>query len=363
MNPIWWCPILSSLFIIISHFHFYEAYGLPTANIGRGTFRLWRMTEERLWITNLMGLAIVHVPELIGPTLLARSRSSSSTAPGVGLWYLQLTPRSRPFSFPTYHTDTHLPRVSTKTSLMTETPDSSLSSDALLRPDQNRGYFHPRAKTRETKTSPLGHRKILLLGSFLCIGGTAFYYFLSERSEAARWAHTIEVAPTKAPFNPSVLLNSNATTRFRGGFAQNLHLYLFIENTLLDNLSPSRKYVTTFNSSGFTNQVMTVVNLIYLAILTGRIPIIPQLLPEHFGTLDTVSPIAFGDVFDIPRLKSELGIPIVEWDEVKASKSPENEPIGCWSTRAGIKITENHPALTYHPDILNLSMFIHAILL
>ncbi|QRV86512.1 O-FucT domain protein [Ceratobasidium sp. AG-Ba] len=101
---------------------------------------------------------------------------------------------------------------------------------------------------------------------------------------------------------------------------------------------------------------MNTINLIYLAILTGRIPIIPPFLPSHFGTLETAAPIPFRDIFDVSRLASELSIPIVEWDEVKVPKSPEIESIGCWSTQAGVKTTETRPAYSSHPSILNLDV-------
>lgn len=46
----------------------------------------------------------------------------------------------------------------------------------------------------------------------------------------------------------------------------------------------------------------------------------------------------FGDIFDLPRLSREVGLPIVEWRDVKRPRG-ENETlqnervdeIGCWS--------------------------------
>jgi hypothetical protein len=100
----------------------------------------------------------------------------------------------------------------------------------------------------------------------------------------------------------------------------------------------------------------------YLATLTGRIPIIPPLLPDHFGKLDTVAPMKFGDVFDIPRLTDKLGFPVVEWHEVKplsysvkgAQGASVDEPLGCWSTRAGSKASGGSPAPSNLLGILNL---------
>ncbi|QRW12797.1 O-FucT domain protein [Ceratobasidium sp. AG-Ba] len=181
------------------------------------------------------------------------------------------------------------------------------------------GYFATQARMRIRN---LSLRKTSLLAAILCTLGAGVCYTLSERIESSRWAHAVNETQGATPItpavlvdsNPTVLLNNNATIRFR------------------DNLSPSHKYVTTFTIAGFTNQVIATVNLIYLAILTGRTPIIPPLLPDHFGNLDTVAPIAFSDIFDIPRLTNELNIPVIEWHEVKIPTSSEIESIGCWNT-------------------------------
>ncbi|KAG8699792.1 hypothetical protein FRC09_006377 [Ceratobasidium sp. 395] len=108
---------------------------------------------------------------------------------------------------------------------------------------------------------------------------------------------------------------------------------------------------------------MEAVNLIYLATLAGRTPIIPPLLPSHFGKLDTVAPMNFGDVFDIPRLSAKLGSPVLEWREVKSitysnnsGMAPKTEEIGCWSTGAGNKASGGRPAISLVPEVLNLDV-------
>ncbi|QRV98201.1 O-FucT domain protein [Ceratobasidium sp. AG-Ba] len=200
------------------------------------------------------------------------------------------------------------------------------------------GYFAPQARMRIRK---LSLRKTSLLATILCTLGAGVCYTLSERIESSRRAHAVNETQGATPItptvlvdsNPTVLLNNNATIRFR------------------DNLSPSHKYVTTFTIAGFTNQVIATVNLIYLAILTGRTPIIPPLLPDHFGNLDTVAPIAFSDIFDIPRLTNELNIPVIEWHEVKIPTSPEIESIGCWNTGSVMAATGNVPPSSDHPHV------------
>ncbi|KAJ7821379.1 hypothetical protein B0H14DRAFT_3471564 [Mycena olivaceomarginata] len=90
-----------------------------------------------------------------------------------------------------------------------------------------------------------------------------------------------------------------------------------------DNLRPDVQYITTWPGAGFTNDAMGFMNLIYLAMLTERVPIIPHFNPTHISrtSLDTdvVDP-NFGEVFDVPRLSKDLRIPILEWWQVKGRK-------------------------------------------
>jgi hypothetical protein len=60
-------------------------------------------------------------------------------------------------------------------------------------------------------------------------------------------------------------------------------------------------------------------NLIYLALITERIPVIPFFPPSHIADGDySYGPtINFGEVFDVPRLQREIGIPILEFHQVK----------------------------------------------
>ncbi|KAB5592602.1 hypothetical protein CTheo_3928 [Ceratobasidium theobromae] len=124
--------------------------------------------------------------------------------------------------------------------------------------------------------------------------------------------------------SPNFLVNNNGTVTFR------------------ENLLPSTKYITAFHFAGFTNQVMEAANLLYLALLTNRVPIIPAFYPTHLGSPDQVASPKFGDIFDVPYLSNKLGIPIIEWHELKQPKdsspgapAPVTEKLGCWSVTAG----------------------------
>ncbi|KAF9530883.1 hypothetical protein CPB83DRAFT_787438 [Crepidotus variabilis] len=121
------------------------------------------------------------------------------------------------------------------------------------------------------------------------------------------------------------------------------------------NLRNDTFYVTTWPSAGFTNQFMGYVNMIYLATITERTPILPPFIPyKIIGTDAGLLP--FGDVFDLEHLSSQLRISVLEWRDVKKlptptdadpylyvpnSKAHLSESLGCWSTKASY---ESQPA-------------------
>ncbi|KAF8758465.1 GDP-fucose protein O-fucosyltransferase [Rhizoctonia solani] len=150
--------------------------------------------------------------------------------------------------------------------------------------------------------------------------------------------------------NSEFLINHTATSRFQ------------------DNLSklPEHKFITAWPSSGWTNDVISAIYLIYIASLTGRIPIIPPFTPSHVGSISEVGPLEFGDVFDVSRLANELGMHILEWREVKNSAldthlakgsiQPEVEKIGCWSTWALSSFSNGQPRYSDVPGLYNLDI-------
>ncbi|KAK0233621.1 hypothetical protein IW262DRAFT_1331502 [Armillaria fumosa] len=108
-----------------------------------------------------------------------------------------------------------------------------------------------------------------------------------------------------------------------------------------DNLRPDVQYITSWISAGWTNDVMTYVNLIYLGMITDRVPVIPMFTPSHIG--GSVPPIAFGDVFDVPRLRKALNKPIIEWRDVKDPGSNQLDNLGCWNVWESSQFYEPHP--------------------
>lgn len=85
--------------------------------------------------------------------------------------------------------------------------------------------------------------------------------------------------------------------------------------------------------------------------ITDRVPIIPPFTPSHIG--GDVPPIAFGDVFDVSRLREAVG-PVIEWHELKDPASAEVEDIGCWSVWQAVQPSENSPRGSTIPHWIGL---------
>jgi hypothetical protein len=72
--------------------------------------------------------------------------------------------------------------------------------------------------------------------------------------------------------------------------------------------------------------------------LTERVPIIGPLSSYHrIGGSEDVGTVQFSDIFDIDYLSKMIGVPVLEWYEVKKSSSEEIEDIGCWSVWQAVK--------------------------
>lgn len=104
---------------------------------------------------------------------------------------------------------------------------------------------------------------------------------------------------------------------------------------------------------------MAAANLIYLARMTGRTPVLPPFTPSHVGSISEVGPLAFSDIFDIPRLSKELGMHVLEWDQMKTSAvdtsgPSEVEKLGCWSAWALHGPSGRKPRESDVPRLFNL---------
>ncbi|KAJ6575269.1 hypothetical protein B0H19DRAFT_635080 [Mycena capillaripes] len=148
-------------------------------------------------------------------------------------------------------------------------------------------------------------------------------------------SHEVDVHPD--PFGPSSVLKGGPTMSFR------------------ENLRSDTQYITSWVSAGWTNDVFTYINLIYLGLITDRVPIIPEFIPSHIG--GHVPPIPFGQVFDVPRLRNELGKPVLEWREVKDYQNGTFvDDLGCWNVWEAVQYREAFPRRSRIPDDLKLDI-------
>lgn len=118
---------------------------------------------------------------------------------------------------------------------------------------------------------------------------------------------------------------------------------------LRDNLRLDKQYIFSPWAAGWNNQVMQAMNMIMLAIMTDRIPILTPFVSQgsHVGVGG--EKLAFGDVFDLSRLSASLGgLPIVEYRELKADD--RNDPTSHESEdlREGLRVLvqRDHPNYT-----------------
>ncbi|KAJ6601344.1 hypothetical protein DFH09DRAFT_560743 [Mycena vulgaris] len=122
-----------------------------------------------------------------------------------------------------------------------------------------------------------------------------------------------------------------------------------------DNLRSDKKYITSWGSSaGWTNDVISFINLVYLGLITDRVSILPVFMSTHLP--GHAPPLIFGDVFDVPLLRRALGKPVLEWREVKESDSPVLDDIGCWNTWESVQDNDNAPRHSNVPWKLNLDI-------
>ncbi|KAF6765971.1 hypothetical protein DFP72DRAFT_797144 [Ephemerocybe angulata] len=124
----------------------------------------------------------------------------------------------------------------------------------------------------------------------------------------------------------------------------------FLTRHGVENLRDDTYYVTSFAQAGFTNQFIACLHLIYLGHLTGRVPVIPPIVPAaHISS--TAGLIPFSSIFNLTLLRAALRTPVIEWHDGKhieanasvslptTSSDPALDHFGCWSTRP---LSANH---------------------
>jgi len=94
---------------------------------------------------------------------------------------------------------------------------------------------------------------------------------------------------------------------------------------------PNVKYITSLTAGGLTNAFISHVNLIYVAILAGRVPALAPFITVHVD--QELGVITVSDIFDLDHLSKAIHIPILEWSQIKDFSAGIRDDISCWSTQ------------------------------
>ncbi|GAA5861415.1 hypothetical protein JCM8547_006122 [Rhodosporidiobolus lusitaniae] len=143
------------------------------------------------------------------------------------------------------------------------------------------------------------------------------------------------------------------------GFNKSLVLnYDEPQDTMVSQLKPGVRYITTLSYGGHANQFMAIENLLYLGKLLNRVVIIPTLTPLHF--IET--PRDFSQFYDLDRFYHQTQIPAVELSSVKwwnFTAPPKSEPLSCWSilelTAGGRNLNDGSMAV-HNVDVKNFPL-------
>ncbi|KAI0641196.1 hypothetical protein C8Q79DRAFT_1003897 [Trametes meyenii] len=215
---------------------------------------------------------------------------------------------------------------------------------------------------------PVVRRRCVLLTFILLgtLGGVPF--LLSSRLNPVELEH---VPPTKADINPPlpvITLQPAVAEEVVSAEDDALPVHLRPDTYLeglsatahfRDSLRNDTGYMTSFLSAGWSKLELPlqIGNLIYLSMITGRIPIIPP-FTSHIN--EQASPLPYSDIFDVPRMVLALNTPILEWHMIKDlehSQTPDaRDELGCWNIWEVDNMQSTGPRSSYSTELLNLDI-------
>ncbi|KAH9947399.1 hypothetical protein B0H21DRAFT_341109 [Amylocystis lapponica] len=226
-----------------------------------------------------------------------------------------------------------------------------------LRPSHSLTRFPYISRRRSWATVALllimSSASLVVLGNSLRRGGIATVVRTSNKPPLSSPPGPLPDAPAVALFNPKTKHQELVPHHLR---AEN---YLAGPPTahMRDSLRNDTRYLTSWLAAGWTNDVITIGNLIYLAMITDRVPILPPFTSHINAAAD---PAAFSDIFDVPRLIRSLNIPVLEWHQVKdvdlAWSSGETDELGCWNIWEVDDIRSDGPRQSYSTQVLKLDI-------
>lgn len=226
--------------------------------------------------------------------------------------------------------------------------------------------------TKYSSYVPSSRLRRLLIVAFAALSATSLVIFASVSILSVK-PHSVQQVPE---VDAQTALKEPETSLTDENALSTHSPYVLGPPTMLfrDNLRNDTQYITSWISAGWSrfsgcaslpqltnyllcplqiaNDVMTYANLIYLGIITSRVPIIAMFTPSHIG--GDAETIPFGDVFDVPRFIRDSGVDILEWREVKDPGSNELEDLGCWNVWEAVQYNEHYPRRSAVPGWLGL---------
>jgi len=85
------------------------------------------------------------------------------------------------------------------------------------------------------------------------------------------------------------------------------------------------------------------------------VPIVGYFVPSHIG--GDAGTVPFGEVFDVDYLSQSIGMPVLEWRDVKDPNSKEVEDLGCWGVWQAVQNREDRPRITSALEHYGLGMW------
>ncbi|OSD05608.1 hypothetical protein PYCCODRAFT_1464961 [Trametes coccinea BRFM310] len=227
------------------------------------------------------------------------------------------------------------------------------------------GSFAWRAPTRIPYALAARRRTVLLMLVLIAAAGS-IPLMLSSRlgaRELEQLPQRLDMNPPLVPVaDPSPAAEEAEEAYPEDGLPEHLRPEMWLEGEeatehVRDSLRNDTGYVTSFLSAGWTNDQITIGNLIYLGMITDRVPI----LPPFTSYIDAVAqPLPFSEIFDVPRLARAINTPILEWHMVKdverAHAHASRDHIGCWNIWEVDHMFSDGPRGSYSTALLALDI-------
>ncbi|KAI9070174.1 hypothetical protein FKP32DRAFT_1599461 [Trametes sanguinea] len=223
--------------------------------------------------------------------------------------------------------------------------------------------WRARAPSRFPYVLAARRRTVLLMVVLMAAAGSIplmLYSRLGARELEQLPAERLDMNPPLPASSPSAAVEEVEEVYPEDDLPEHLRPEMWLEGEaatehVRDSLRNDTAYVTSFLSAGWTNDQITIGNLIYLGMITGRVPI----LPPFTSYIDAAAqPLPFSEIFDVPRLARAIDSPVLEWHMVKdvdlAHSHASRDHIGCWNIWEVDDLHSDGPRGSYSTALLAL---------